>query len=123
MTDAVYFATPVQAASLASPSQISGKSPTSRVQTDTQGASSQQHKRQQPPSIEVTLSQRALNRAVDLEVEIYEDGENLYERQKAAIEGEAEVIERRPKIMTYKRNAEAVYVNEAVGSRIFDFYV
>jgi len=123
VTDAVYLATPVQAASVASVSQISGKAPTSKVQTDTQGASSQRRKRKQPPSIEVTLSQRALNRAVDLEVEIYEDGENLYERQRAAIDGEADVIERKPKIMTYKRNAKAVYVNEEAGSLIFDFYV
>ena len=123
MTDAVYIAAPVQSASAASVSQIGGKTSASKIQTDTQGASSHRRKRKHPPSIEVTLSERALNRSVDLEVEIIEDGENLYERQREAIDGEADVIERKPKIMTYKRNAEAVYVNDAVGSKIFDFYV
>ena len=123
MTDAIHIAMPVHADNVASLSKIGGKTSSSKIQTDTHGASSHQHRRKQPPSIEVTLSERALKRAADLEVDIYDEGENLYERQKAAIDGEAEVIERKPNIMTYKRNAQAVYANDSVGSRIFDFYV
>ena len=123
MTDAIYFAAPIQSTAVASLSQVKGQASSPKVQSDAQGASSNRHKRKQPASIEVTLSQRALTRAADLDVDIFDDGENLYERQQAAVDGEAEVIERRPNIMTYKRNAEAVYVNDAVGSRIFDFYV
>ncbi len=124
MTTAINHGTTAQqSAAVASLSAIKGHTSTSKIQTDAHGTSSQQQKRKQPPSIEVTLSQRALSRAAELEVDIYDEGENLYERQQSAIEGEAEIIERKPKIMTYKRNAEAVYINDNVGSRIFDFYV
>lgn len=123
MTDVLHFATSIQSSALQSNSKVAKHQAAPEVQSDTQGSASKKRRNEEPRSLQVSLSARALKRAANLEVSVVSDAESRYELQHQAISGEAEIIERKQNILMYRSNAEPIYANESIQSTLFDFFV
>ena len=117
------MAYPSYRAALISSSQISPHQYTATNHGNTDAPPSPPNHHQNRASVQVSLSGKARKRGSTLEVQIIENEEHTHELQREAWEGQIEIIEQKPSIISYKQNAQALYLNETRGPRILSFYI